>query len=186
VGLDRQVHATGLENREDGYHPVQIALRHHRHDVFSAQPLRQHRSGKAVGAGVELPVRKAAAGAHGGDALGMRPRPLLKQLVRPGVRQQTPPPRQTFELKVKFLCGQQALPSMFGIRIGGHQLQRREVIAGDPGSAVRIKHLGLVPQSQYRLVASLRNPEPQHGVLAEVAVPTSRVENSLKCRFGHA
>ena len=42
--LDGQVHAAGLEDRKDGGHPVQIALGHHRHDTFAAQPPRQQGS----------------------------------------------------------------------------------------------------------------------------------------------
>ena len=36
VRLDGEVHTAGLEDREDGGHPIQVALGHHRHHVFSA------------------------------------------------------------------------------------------------------------------------------------------------------
>ena len=59
---------------------------------------------------------------------------------------------------------------MLGIRIGGDQLQRREVIAGDPGCAVRIQHLSPIPQSQREPAVVPRDAHPQHSVVGKLAV----------------
>ena len=58
---------------------------------------------------------------------------------------------------------------MLGVRIGGDQLQRGEVIAGDPGCAVRIEHVGPVPQPQ-------REPSPR------CAIPTRSTVSSAERR----
>ena len=188
--LDRQIHATSLEDRQDGDQPIQIALGHDSHHIFTAQPASQQRPSQPVSASVQLPVGEAlpvmGVAAHSGDAVGMRPNPLLEELVRPHGRQLTPRPNQPFALEVELLSRQQALLSVFGIEISGDQLQRGEVIAGDPGCAVRIQHIGPIPKSQHQHVASLRDPQPQHGVFAEVAVRAGRVEDGLECRFRQA
>jgi hypothetical protein len=41
--LDRQIHATSLENRQDGNQPIQIALDHHSNHTLTAQPASQQR-----------------------------------------------------------------------------------------------------------------------------------------------
>ena len=85
------------------------------------------------------------------SGVGMSLHLLLEQLVNPAVRQVPPRSGEPFELEVDFLGGQQALPTMLGIQIGGDQLQCGEVIAGDPCCGVRIEYIGPVPQSQREL-----------------------------------
>ena len=85
------------------------------------------------------------------SGVGMSLHLLLEQLVNPAVRQTTPRSSQPFELEVDFLGGQQALPTMLSIQIGGNQLQCGEVIAGDPCCGVRIEYIGPVSQSQREL-----------------------------------
>ena len=85
---------------------------------------------------------------------------------------------------------------MLGIKIGGDQLQRRQVIAGDPRCAVRIEHICPIPQPQHKLAIAARNADPQDGVLGKVVVVAGRIEpgsiksgwieNSLEGRFGDA
>ena len=81
----------------------------------------------------------------GRDGFGMSLHLLLEQLVNPAVRQAPPRSSQPFELEVDFLGGQQALPTMLSIQIGGDQLQCGEVIAGDPccGSPHRVHRSGI-------------------------------------------
>ena len=181
--LDGQVHATGLEDREDGGHPVQVALGHHRYDTFAAQPPRQQGSSQPVGTGVELPVGQLPVAVHGRDGVRVFRCPLLEQLVEPAVRQLPARSGEPFELEVEFIGGQQALPPMLGIRIGGDQRERGEVISGDPGGAFRVEHVGPVPQPQHEPAAVLRDPRPQHSVLRELAADTvaaGRIEHGLE------
>jgi hypothetical protein len=55
---------------------------------------------------------------------------LLEQLVEPAVRQLPARSGEPVKLEMAFLGGQQALPPMLGIRIGGNQRECGEVIAG--------------------------------------------------------
>ena len=158
--LDRQVHATGLEDREDGGHPVQVALGHHRDDAFAAQPARQQGSSQPVGAGVELPVGPLPVAVHGRDRVRVCPHPLLEQLVEPAVRQLPARPGEPFELEVELLGGEQALPPVLGIRIGGDQRERGEVIAGDPGGVVGVERVGPVAQPQHESVVACARCRP--------------------------
>ena len=66
---------------------------------------------------------------------------------------------------------------MLGVRVGGHQRERGEVVAGDPGGGLRVEHVGAVPQPQREPAAGVASADPQHGVLGEVAVP-GRVDGS--------
>ncbi len=178
--LDRQIHPTGLEDRKHRSQPIQIALGHHRHHTLTAQPTRQQSPSQPIGTTIELPVRQAAVPAHSGDSLRMSLHLLLEQLMNPAIRQLPPRPGQACQLKIELLRRQQALLLVLSIEIDGHQLQRREVITGDAGCAVRIEHIGPVPQAQYQLIAWLRDPDPQHDVLAEVAIRAGQVEDSLE------
>ena len=184
VGLDGEVHATGLEDREDGGHPVEVALGHHRDDTFAAQPPRQQGSSQPVGMGVELPVGPLPVGVHGRDGVRVCLDPLLEQLVHPAVRQLPAGPGEPFELEVELLGGEQALAPVLGIRIGGDQRERGEVVAGDPGGAVGVEHVGPVPQPQPAAVPG--GSHPQHGVLGELAAGAGRIEDGLEQRPGQA
>ena len=75
VRLDRQVHPAGLEDGDDGGHPVQVALGDHRDHALAAQPAGQQGPAQPVGAGVELPVGPLPAAVHGGDRVRVRPAP---------------------------------------------------------------------------------------------------------------
>ncbi len=59
----------------------------------------------------------------------MGPHPLLEQLVHPPVRQLPARPGEPFELEPELLSRQQGLPFVLGLRIGGDQRQRGQVIA---------------------------------------------------------
>ena len=133
VRLDGQVDAAGLEDREDRRHPVQVALGHHRDHALAAQPARQQRAPQPVGPRVQLPVGPPPVAVHGGDRVRVRPHPLLEQLVEPPVRQLAARAGQPVELERELLGGQQALPVVRGVRLGGDQRERGEVVAGDPG-----------------------------------------------------
>ena len=157
--LNRQIHPTGLEDRQNSDQPIQIALDHHSHHTLTAQPASQQRPSQPVSTAVQLPVSQLPSAIDGRDGFGMSLHLLLEQLVNPAIRQTTPRSSQPFELEVDFLGGQQALPTMLGIQIGGDQLQCCEVITGNPCCGIRIEYIGPVPQSQPELaVASLSVP----------------------------
>ena len=83
--LDRQVGAAGLEDREDGGHPVQIAFGHDRDDALGAEPSRQEGSRQPVGATVQLAVRQLTVTVYRRDGVRVGAYPLLEQLVEPAV-----------------------------------------------------------------------------------------------------
>ena len=90
------------------------------------------------------------------------------------------------ELEVQLLGGQQALALVTGIWIGGDQRERGEVIAGDPGGALRVEHVGPVPQPQHDPV-TFHESEPQDGVRGELAVSVGhRIEHGLEQWLGQA
>jgi hypothetical protein len=112
--------------------------------------------------------------------------PLLEQLVDPGVGQLPPWPGQPFELKLELLGRQQALAPVLGVRVGGEQGQRGEVVAGDPGGAAGVEHVGPVAQPQPQPAALPGGSHPQHVVLGELAPVVARVEDGLEQRPGQA
>ena len=57
---------------------------------------------------------------------------------------------------------------------GGDQCERREVIASNSGGAVRVEHLGPVPQPQHKFAALSRDPYPQYDVLTYYRIQLSR------------
>jgi hypothetical protein len=187
--LDGQVHAAGLEHREDRGHPVQVALGHHRDDMLAAQPARQQGARQPVGPGVELGVSPLHAAVPGRDDVRVRRHLLLEQLVKPAVRQLPARPGEPFDLAVEFLGVQQALPLVLGVRAGRDQRERGEVIAGDPGRAIRVEHVGPVPQPQHEAAALRQDPHPRRDVLAGLAwaaAVVGRVEDRLERRAGEA
>lgn len=176
----------GLEDSEDGGHPVQVALGHHRDDTLAAQPPRQQGSSHPVGARVEFPIRQLLLPVHRGDGIRVSGHPLLEQLVEPVVRQLPAWTGEFFELEVEFLGGEQALPRVLGVRIGGDERERGEVVTGDPDGAVRVERLGPVPQPQHEAAVALRKSHPQHGVTSDFAARAVRIEDGLDRRFGQA
>ena len=116
----------------------------------------------------------------------MRLHPLLEQLVDPAIRQLPPRPGQPFELKMELLGRQQALPPMLGIQIGGDQLQRGEVITGDPArrSPHQVHPSGTAAAAPARCLAAR--------YLAAARCPrrgrrrVGRVEDGLERRLGQA
>ena len=70
--IDRQVHATCLEDREHGRHPVEVALGRHRDHSLAAQPAGQQRPPQPVGVGVELAIGPPPAGVLAATASGGR------------------------------------------------------------------------------------------------------------------
>ena len=186
--LDGQVHAARFEDRQDGGHPAQVALGHHRYHAFAAQPPRQQSPAQPVGPGVQLPVAPLPVAVHGRDRVRVRLNLLLEQLMEPAVRQLPARPGEPFELEAQFPGRQQALPPVLGIWTGGDQRERGQVITGDPGRAVRVKHVGPVPQPQHQPAAGPADPHPQHGasgqpvaaVAAMAAIVAGRVELGLE------
>jgi hypothetical protein len=127
----------------------------------------------------------------GGDGVRVILHLLLEQLMNPAVRQLPPQPSQPLTLKVEFLRRQQTLQSMLSIRISSDQLQRPQVIAGDPSRAVPIEHLGPIPQPQHQLAIATRDANPEHSVLRKVTVVAGciepgRIENGFEGGFGEA
>ena len=167
--LDGQVHAARLEDRQDGGHPAQVALGHHRDHAFAAQPPRQQGPAQPVGPGVQLPVAPLPVAVHRRDRVRVRPDLLLEQLMEPAVRQLPARPGEPVELEAQFPRRQQALPPVLGVGTGGDQRERGQVITGDPGRAVRVKHVGPVPQPQHQPAAALADPDPQHDASGQPA-----------------
>ncbi len=89
VGLDRQIRAAGLENREHRGQPVEVPLGHHADDRFVRDAARHQGSGKLIGAGIELPVRELPVAVHGGDGVRTVPGLDLEQFVGPAVGQRS-------------------------------------------------------------------------------------------------
>ena len=175
-----QIRAAGLEDREDGSHPVQVPLGHHRDDPLATQSTREQGSCQPVRPGVELGIGPLPVAVHGRDGVRVGPHPLLEQLVHPPVRQVPVRSGETFELEAQFPAGQQRLPPVLGLGIRGDQLERGAVIAGDPGRAARVEHVGAVPQPQHDPAAVRPDPHPQHGVPGQLAIVADRIEHGLK------
>ena len=184
--LDGQVHAAGLEHRQDGRDPVQGALGHHRYDPFAAQPSGLQRSGQPVRAGIELGVGPVPVALNGRHRVRACLHPLLEQLMGPAVGQLAVPSGQPFELETELLGGQQGLPAGLGLQIRGDQRQRGEVVAGDPGGAAGVHGLGPVLQPQHEPAPVGRDSHPQHDLAGELAVVTRRIKHGLEGRPGQA
>src|SRR5438094_1919072 len=117
---------------------------------------------------IELPVRPLSVAVHGRNGVRVCPNSLLEQLVDPAVWQLPARSGEAIELEMQFLGGEQTLPLVLGIWIGGDERERGEVIAGDPGSAPRVEHVGPVPQPQHDPV-TFQDTDPQYGVVGELA-----------------
>ena len=89
VGLDWQIRAAGLENREHCGQPVEVPLGHHADDRFAGDAARHQGSGELIGAGIELPVGELPVAVHGGDGFRAFPGLDLEQLVGPAVGQRS-------------------------------------------------------------------------------------------------
>ena len=148
VRLQRQVRDPCLQDPQDGGHPVQVALRHHRHHRLAGQPARQQRPGQPVRAGVELPVGPLPAAVHGRDGVRVLGHAPLEQLVHPAIRQLPRGPGETVELEPGLVGRQQPLPPVLGVRVRDDLRERGEVVAGDPGGALGVQHVRPVPQPQ--------------------------------------
>ena len=149
------------------------------------QPARQQSPAKPVGARVELAVSPLPFAVNGSDSVRVCLHALLEQLMEPAVRQLPATTTELFELEAEFSSGQEALPIVLGIRIGGDQSERSDVITGDPGRALRVEHVCSVPH--HELVAVRCDPGPQHGPVRErAATVASRVEYGLERRLGEA
>src|SRR5437879_13505517 len=116
--LDGEVRATGLEDREDSGHPVQVALGHHSDNAFAAQPPRQQGSRQLIGTAVELPVGPLPVAVHGRNGVRVCPNSLLEQLVDPAVWQLSARSGEAIKLETQLLGGEQGLSRVFGIWIG--------------------------------------------------------------------
>ena len=186
VRLDGQVHPAGLEDRQDGGHPVQVAFGHHGHDALAAKTPGQQGPGQPVRPGVELGVGPLPVAAGGRDGVRVHPDPLLEQLVHPPVRALPVRSGQPVELEAELGRAQQGLPPVLGLRVGGDQRQRGEVIAGDPGRRVRVERLGPVPQPQREPAPVRPDAHPQHGARRQRALAAQRVKHRLEGRPGQA
>src|SRR5438105_15086353 len=95
---------------------------------------------------IELPVRPLSVAVHGRNGVRVCPNSLLEQLVDPAVWQLSARSGEAVQLETQLLGGEQGLSRVSGIWIGRDGRQRGEVIAGDPGGAVRGGHVRLVTQ----------------------------------------
>ena len=184
--LDGQVHAAGLEHGQDGGHPVQGPLGHHRDHVFAPQSPGQQGARQPVGPCVEFPVRPLPLAAHRCDGIRVLSYFFLKYFVEPPFRQHPARAGEPFDLVLDFLPGQQALLPVPGPGIGGDQFQGGAVVAEDPGRAVGVEHVGAVAQPQDQPAVVLGDPGSQHGVRAQAAagVTLGRIEHGLRRRTG--
>ena len=186
VWLDRQVGTAGLEDREDGGHPVEIAFCHDRDDTLGSESSHQKGSRQTVGAAVQLAVRQLPFALDGRDGVRVGAYPIFEQLVEAPIRKFPVRPGETIELCMALLGRQQCLLPVRGVRIGGDQRERGEVITGDPGGTVHVEHVGPVSQSQHEIAVVCRDSDRQHGVLGELRAGARRVEHGLERRFGQA
>src|SRR5439155_18491326 len=107
------------------------------------------------------PVRVAV---HGRDGVRLCAEALLEQLVDSAVWQRPVRAGETIELEMQLLAGEQALPRVLGIRVGGGPRERCDVIAGDPHGALRVQHVRSVAQPDYDAVP-FRDADPEDGAL---------------------
>lgn len=143
---------------------------------------------------VELPVGPLLLVAvHGRDGVRVHPHALLEQLVEPAVRQLPARPGQPVELVARLLGRQQARPPVLGARVGDHQREGGELVAGDPLGPARVERVGAAVQVQREAAAGGRERHPEHGVLGKVSAhlaagveTADRVELGLERRPGHA
>src|SRR5712664_3550593 len=105
---------------------------------------------------------------------------LLEQLMDATVWQLSARSGEAMKLEVQLLGGEQALSRVLGIWIGRHQQQRGEVVAGDPGDALRVQHVRLVAQPQHKPL-TLDEGGAHSGVLGEFPTATrTQFENGLE------
>ena len=119
---------------------------------------------------------------HGGDRVRVRAHPLLEQLVDPAVGQVAVRPGEAVELEAQLLGREQALPAVLGVRVGGDQRERGEVVAGDPGGGRRVEHVGPVAQPQDRSAVAVDDPDLQRCFVGVAA----RAEDGVERRPGQA
>ena len=93
---------------------------HHCHDTFPGQPPRQQGSRQLIGMCIELPVRPPSVAMRGRNGVRVYASSLFEQLVRPAVRHLSARSGEAVKLETQLLGCEQALPCVFGIRIGGH------------------------------------------------------------------
>src|SRR5439155_6279800 len=138
------------------------------------------------GASIERSIRQLSVTVYGRDGVRVCPSSFLEQLVGAAVGQISTPSGEAMKLEAQLLAGEQAPSRVLGIWIGRDQRQRGEVVAGDPGGAVRVKHVNPVPESQHEPVM-FPDADPQYGFLGELAAVVARcVEHGLEQRLGQA
>src|SRR5439155_13387724 len=138
------------------------------------------------GASIERSIRQLSVTVYGRDGVRVCPSSFLEQLVGAAVGQISTPSGEAIKLEAQLLAGEQAPSRVLGIWIGRDQRQRGEVVAGDPGGAVRVKHVNPVPESQHEPVM-FPDADPQYGFLGELAAVVARcVEHGLEQRLGQA
>ncbi len=110
----------------------------------------------------------------------MRPHARLEQLVHATVWHLSAPSSEAVQLETQLLVGEQRLPCVFSIRIGCNQRQRGAVVAGDPGSTLRVQHIRLAAQPQHEPL-TLHEGDKQHGVPGKLpAAARTQFENGLE------
>src|SRR2546427_10122918 len=103
--LDRQVRATGLEDREHRGHPVEVALGHYGDDVFAAEAARQQRSCELIRTAVELPVGPLPVAVHGRHGVRVCSNSLLEQLMDSALWQLPARSREALQLEAHLVGG---------------------------------------------------------------------------------
>ena len=183
MGLNGQIDAPGFKDRDDGGHPVQVALCHHRDYLFPPHAPRQQDAPELVGTGVEFLIGPHLLTAHSGDAIRVRLHLLLKKLVEAIIRQIAARPGQPLDQVVALVGREQALPSVLGIRISGNQRERGQVIPCDSSGARGVEHFRAVTQLQHKLIIPLCDADPKHSICGQIMAATSRIEDGLERRF---
>ena len=135
---------------------------------------------------VELAVRPVPVPVHRRDGVRLYPHTLLEQLVHAAVGQHPVRPVETLELEPELVLGEQALPPVVRVRVGGDQRQRGEVVPGDPGGGLGVEHVGPVAEPEAELRRRAGHPDRQDDVVVEVALGAPGVEEGLERGSGQA
>src|SRR5439155_14982905 len=100
------------------------------------------------GASIERSIRQLSVTVYGRDGVRVCPSSFLEHLVGAAGGQISTPSGEAMKLEAQLLAGEQAPSRVLGIWIGRDQRQRGEVVAGDPGGALRVQHVRPVAQPQ--------------------------------------
>ena len=146
--LDRQVRASGLEDADDGGHPLEVPFGDDCHDVLRLQTTPVQGAGDPVGAGVQLRVRPLARVLDGRDALRMLPDTLLEQFVEAPLGPGPLGSGQLFQLQPPLLGVDEVGVSGFRLGVADQMAECAQMIASDPPGCVLVEDVEPVAQAQ--------------------------------------